>query len=161
MRELSPEQISAVTLRVAEPRDAQACRDLDRRCFPPGVAYDLAGFEVLCAEYAVRLIAEQRGRIVGMIFAEVEPKSRLGLIITVDVDPDFRRRGIGTRLMDATEQQLAALGMREVYLHFYTPHEEALRLYRQRGYVLKRRLRSYYGPGSDALLMAKTLLGGG
>jgi ribosomal-protein-alanine N-acetyltransferase len=157
MRELSPEYDSEVTLRVAELRDAKACRDLDRRCFPPEVAYDLAGFEVLCAEYSVRLVAEQHGRIVGMIFAEAEPENRVGLMITVDVDPDFRRRGIGARLMNAAERQLAALGVREVYLHFYTPHDEALRLYRQRGYVLKRRLRSYYGPGSDALLMAKVL----
>jgi ribosomal protein S18 acetylase RimI-like enzyme len=138
---------SDVTLRAAEPR----------RGFPPEVAYSLAGFQVLCAESAVRIIAENEGKVVGMIFAEADAEQGAGLIVTVDVDPAHRRRGVGTQLMDEAEKQLQALGMRQVLLHFYTPHGEALRLYRGRGYVLKGKLSSYYGPGRDALLMVKTL----
>ncbi len=146
-----------VVLREADVVDAPSCRDLDRRCFPPDVAYDLRTFRLLCTVAHVRVVADLDRRLVGMIFAELDRTSESGLIITVDVDPGLRRQGLGRRLMDLAERELASLGARTVLVHVYLPHAEAQRMYLSRGYVLKKTLPAYYGPGSDALLMAKTL----
>ncbi len=146
-----------VVLREAELADAPSCCDLDRRCFPPVVAYDLRTFRLLCTFAHVRIVAEMDRRLVGMIFAELDRANESGLIITVDVDPELRRQGLGRRLMDLAERELASLGARTVLVHVYLPHAEAQHMYLSRGYVLKETLPAYYGPGSDALLMAKTL----
>jgi ribosomal protein S18 acetylase RimI-like enzyme len=57
----------------------------------------------------VFLVAECGGRIIGTVLATHD--GRKGWINRLAVDPGFRRRGIGSRLVRKAETRLEALGM--------------------------------------------------
>ncbi|HPM76984.1 MAG TPA: GNAT family N-acetyltransferase [bacterium] len=146
-----------VELRQALPDDAPVCHRLDHACFPPEVAYDEDGFVELCEMAPVYWIAEHRGRMVGFVAADLDQANNHALIITLDVDPDCRRRGIGSALMEKAESEIGKQGVRRIYLHLYIPHYAARCLYEQRGYRPVGVLPGYYGNEVDALLMVKQL----
>ncbi len=68
----------------------------------------------------VFLVAEDAGKIVGFIYADVEDKDmpfreRYACIIYLVIIPTFRGQGVGTQLYQACEQRLKKLGMTHVY----------------------------------------------
>ena len=146
-----------VELRQGRPEDGPVCHRLDHECFPPEVAYDENSFDELSELAPVYWIAEHRGRMLGFVAADFDRANNHALIITLDVDPDFRRRGIGSALMEKAENEIARQGVKRVYLHLYTPHYAARCLYEQRGYRPVGVLPGYYGNEIDAMLMVKQL----
>ena len=121
------------------------------------MAYDEDGFVELSEMAPVYWIAEHRGRMVGFVAADLDQANNHALIITLDVDPDCRRRGIGSALMEKAESEVRERGVGRIYLHLYTPHYAARCLYEQRGYRPVGVLPGYYGNEIDALLMVKQL----
>jgi len=104
----------------------------------------------------VSLVSEVEGRIVGYIFARVE-YGNIGHIITIAVDPEYRRMGIGEKLMRAVLNILKELGCVSVYLEVRVSNKPAINLYKKLGFVVKRRVPRYYKDGEDAFLMDRTL----
>jgi ribosomal protein S18 acetylase RimI-like enzyme len=51
------------------------------------------------------------------------------------VDPAFRGKGIGTRLMDAVDEELAALGITDVIVGALPGNSNVLEIYRRRGFA--------------------------
>jgi ribosomal protein S18 acetylase RimI-like enzyme len=60
--------------------------------------------------------------------------ARIGEIESLAVLPSHRGQGIGTRLLDALEAELAAIGIRDLILGVLPGNAEAIRLYQRRGY---------------------------
>jgi len=143
-----------IKIRSASLPDAPACFALDQRCFPPDIAFELEAFEELCETAPICLVAEENDQVIGMVAAEVDRPKKIGLIITLDVDPKYRRQGIGSQLMDRAEREMRRLGVETCLLHVYTPHKSAEAFYRQRGYQPLAHLPNYYRRGEDAILMA-------
>lgn len=79
---------------------------------------------------------------------------QLGWIASIGVHPDWQRRGIGSRLMAAVEDQMAAPVVR---LTLRRSNEQALRLYQRRGYRQVKVWPSYYSDGEDGLVMERIL----
>lgn len=104
----------------------------------------------------VSLVSEVEGKIVGYIFARVEYKS-VGHIITIAVDPRYRRMGIGEKLMRAALSILRKFSCISVYLEVRVSNKPAINLYKKLGFTIKRRLSKYYRDGEDAFLMVKSL----
>lgn len=75
-------------------------------------------------------VAEEEGRITGFLFGTkrrfpylergLEPDR--GWINVLFVDPDYQRRGIGSCLLKACEEKLAALGCKNITLGAYSPN---------------------------------------
>jgi len=136
---------------------------IDQICFPPGIAYtqmDLSGF--ITRRKAITVVAEYgkdsqfAGQIVG--FAVAQPIRNIGRILTLDILPEVRRFGLGTRLMEECESRLRANGCRKIYLETATNNEPAVHLYRKLGYGVERVLPLYYPTHAlDAYLMGKEL----
>ncbi|GIF18291.1 hypothetical protein Ate02nite_10210 [Paractinoplanes tereljensis] len=57
------------------------------------------------------------------------------LIMNLWVDPEYRRQGIGTILMEASERRLRLRGHRRVALGVDTENKEAVRLYQDLAYI--------------------------
>ncbi len=75
------------------------------------------------------------------------------------VNPFFRRRGIGAALFRRVLDDLLPASFRKLYvdtsaLPKYAP---AVAFYRGVGFELEGRLRDYYGPGEDMLILGMTL----
>jgi ribosomal protein S18 acetylase RimI-like enzyme len=59
---------------------------------------------------------------------------RIAEVETLSVLPEYRGQGIGTALMDALDREIAALGIQDVIVGALAGNEDALRLYRRRGF---------------------------
>jgi len=113
------------------------------------------------------LVAEVDGRIVGYVMTRVDrglgyvywkPFKKLGHIVSIAVLPEFRRRGIGMRLMiEAMRRLKEVYGASEVYLEVRVSNDAAIRLYEKLGFRKVKQLRKYYLDGEDAWLMAREL----
>lgn len=75
-------------------------------------------------------------------------------IATLAVHPDYRRRGIGTKLLKTALQECARLGMHTATLEVRAGNLEAQALYRRLGFEVVGRRRAYYQDNhEDALIM--------
>lgn len=108
---------------------------------------------------AAVFVAEDDGRIVGRlsIARDQHPASRhvadLGLMVAIS----HRRRGIGTKLLEAALDWARHSEVRKLELHVFPHNEAAIRLYETFGFVQEGYRRGHYRRGNDyvdAILMA-------
>jgi [ribosomal protein S18]-alanine N-acetyltransferase len=142
---------SAVEVGSARLRELPAVARLQRRAFPPRLAYTLSTLALLWALPWVRLLVARRdGTIVGCIIGDRTLDG--GRVINLAVDPDMRRQGIGTALMRAAER---ALPGGDMTLMVQAENNAAQALYRSLGYVAESKAAHYYGPSRAGLRMLK------
>jgi len=145
--------MGSVNILAADWRDVRALKELDRRCFPPEDAFGFATYLRLCLQPGVvRLKAVADDRLIGFIAAESHAGGEYVNIVTVGVDPAWRRQGIGEKLMLSAERQVTSLRLR---LQVRQTNLAAIRLYRSLGYTIVGDLPGYYGD-ADGYLMEKT-----
>jgi len=87
------------------------------------------------------LVAEKNGKIIGSVIGGYD--GRRGLIYHLAVSPDFRGRGIGSRLMAEVESRLRAKGCLKCYLLVMSDNEEAMQYYEHRGWQPMSDIRLY------------------
>ena len=89
---------------------------------------------------AAVFVAERAGRIVGYVYAGIEPRSwkelreEAGFIHDVYVEEPERRCGVATALLDAAAAWLAMRGMPRIVLWTAAPNEAARRLFARLGF---------------------------
>ena len=76
-------------------------------------------------------------------------------IHTLAVADNFRRKGIGRKLMAELEKWAHNRGAKEIFLEMRTTNEEAKPLYKSLGYQVISTRKNYYGPKLDAYVMRK------
>ena len=113
----------------------------------------------LLADYnSVSLAAKVKGEVAGFIIGRIDLMNNrpVGHIMTIDVAPKFRRRGIAQRLMTETEVLLEQKGAKEIRLEDRESNEMALGLYLKLGYKKISKLEHYYGK-AHGLYLRKVL----
>lgn len=131
--------------------------ELDRACFPPGIAYSRAELRAfLSRKTAETIVAEREGRIVAFVLGCRRGRTG-GHVITLDVAASARRHGLGRRLLAELERRFRAAGVRRVRLETAVTNAPAIAFYERLGYRKTAHLASYYGPGTHAWRMDKTL----
>lgn len=147
---------SDIQVREYRPEDFSALYKLDRACFESGIAYSkntLRYFLELPASTCVLATIEED--IAGFIVSEMD--GARAHIITLDVAEKYRRRGIGTVLIDAVEHRLASLGVRSVLLETAINNDAAVSFWQRHGYQTLGTLKRYYLNRIDAYQMRKFL----
>ena len=124
---------------------------LQRRCFRRSLAYRPTTLAMLYLWPRARfLVARFAGQIVGCVIGDMHGgQSR---IISICVDPDWRRRGIGAQLLEHIEHVLPD---GNVILMVEATNVGAQQLYRQCGYIPVGESRDYYGRGRTGIWMQK------
>lgn len=104
------------------------------------------------------LIAELNGEIVGFVIGRMhrDRKSATGHILTLDVLPKHRRKGIGLRLLQEIERIFKDKGVRVCFLEAREDNIAALNLYQRFGYGEVGKLENYYG-NAHGVRLRKTL----
>ncbi len=141
--------------------DADQLFELDRICFDAGVAYSLREFRwLLRSPKTLCILAEDNGALAGFAIAQetVIRKSRGGHIVTIDVAPAYRRRGIGRLLMEQIEARLRAAGADWLRLEVSVNNSVASEFYGGLGFVGIGRIPNYYQGAVDAIVMEKNPL---
>lgn len=146
-----------MTLRNYQPEDFERICEIDRLCFPPGIAYSAPDIALGLEEPGIiALVGEEEERVAGFVLARKERRDH-GHIITIDVLPEFRRAGLATRLMTEAHQRLKEAGAKRVRLEASVENAPAIAFYQKLGYRALRRLKGYYLGEVDACLMVKDL----
>ena len=141
-------------------RDLGEILKIEKLCFTTPWSKQAFLSELLDNDRAYYLVAKVGDRAVGYIGVWLIAGE--GHITNVAVHPDFRRQGIGRKLLLAIEQIALARGHRRMTLEVRTSNEVAQRLYRKLGYVAAGIRRKYYRDNDeDAIIMWKDLDAGG
>lgn len=133
-------------------RDLREAVDLERACFGDEAWPWMDVLAALTFPDTVRLKVVQQGRMVALSFGERRRWENVGWVASIGVHPTLRRRGLGRRLLAATEHALATPVIR---LTLRPSNGGALALYRSAGYVEIDRLERYYRNGEGAIVMEK------
>jgi ribosomal protein S18 acetylase RimI-like enzyme len=166
----------AFALRAYDPSDFETLYEIDRDCYPRGIAYSRRTLRWFLEQPGGECLVAQAGEggaggvgpMAGFIISEAEgaeaeegatggPVNAEGHIITLDIVQSARRTGVGTALVGAIEQRLAARGVRRVSLETATSNEAAVAFWQRHGYRSSAVIRGYYLGRIDAYLMHKTL----
>ncbi len=88
----------------------------------------------------IMLVAESGGRIVGFLIgvirdqAPVFVRSRHGYIVDIYVDPAFRRKGVGRKLVEAAEEWFASRGLDHVRLRVSAANDSGIAFWKGIGF---------------------------
>ncbi|MDD3179763.1 MAG: N-acetyltransferase [Opitutaceae bacterium] len=149
------------TIREYGPSDFNRLCQIEKICFPPGLAYTPELLHSYIGRRgAFSLVAGPDGKgteILGFLIGQHE-RATVGHVVALDVEPAARRCGLAAQLLRAAEQRLARLGCRQVVLETAVTNEAAQKFFRKMGYVVLRTLPGFYASHAlDALLMGKRL----
>lgn len=100
------------------------------------------------------LVEDVEGRVAGHVIALVVAGE--AEIISLAVDPDHQRRGVGTRLLGACLQRWDEAGIERVVLEVRVDNAAAIALYRGASFVRVGERQAYYADGTDALILARS-----
>lgn len=137
-------------IRILEASDLAFVAEIERLCF--GEPWSEKALELLLCGDNFGVAAEEDGRTVAYVgVIAVLPE---GEITNVATHPDFRRRGIGTELLELLKNEAIARGIDSLYLEVRRSNEGARSLYEKAGFeVIGERRGFYKNPREDAVLM--------
>jgi ribosomal-protein-alanine N-acetyltransferase len=142
--------------------DLEAMFQLDEACFEEAFRFDRESIRDFAEERnaVVRIAENSCGEIAGFVIVHVERvKARWrAYVVTLDVAPGYRQRGLATWLMNDVEASLMAAGVQRMMLHVFTGNANAIRFYERMGYERIRTQHEFYGEdGLDAFVYGKEL----
>jgi [ribosomal protein S18]-alanine N-acetyltransferase len=94
------------------------------------------------------------GYVCGMVYA-IGPQCVEGYVASLAVDPDCRRMGLGTALMDAIRRRFVERGVTRLALHVRNTNVAALELYHKLGFKVEKVMPGYCEDGAPAYLMLR------
>ena len=126
----------------------QKLATLHKKCFPtkPWSADDFRDLKNSGCE----IIMSENGFIVYRIAVDEAE------IITIGVNPDFRRQGIAAAMVGIIEKTLKNQGVKKIFLEVASNNIPAQKLYENSGFIWVG-LRPKYYDGVDAILMSKDI----
>lgn len=137
----------AAAIEGASSRDLERLYTIEKECFKEEAFTKEQILQMLDNYNTVSLIArvnnEIAGFVIGMIY--VERNTLHGHILTIDVEPRFQRRGIGTLLMKEIEDIFRRKNTEFLHLEVREDNKAAISLYIKLGYVAIGKLNKYYG----------------
>jgi ribosomal-protein-alanine N-acetyltransferase len=143
-------------LRTYKPADFEALYEIDQACYEPEIAYSRRELRnYLRFPGADCVVATADGKRAGFIITAHEDE--WGYVVTIDVMEAYRRYGVGTKLLSAVEEKLAASGVREMALETATDNASAIAFWQKHGYRTRGVRKGYYPGGRDAYSMTKLL----
>jgi ribosomal-protein-alanine N-acetyltransferase len=150
----------SIRIEQASLEDLETLYELERICFGRN-AYSKQFLRLLLVDPSsipLKAVTE-KGELVGSAIGRVEKigSQVVGHVYTLDVRPDFRRRGVGAALLKSLENEFRKLGCERAILEVAVDNEPAIRLYKLLGYTFTSSLRDYYGRGRDAYRAEKNL----
>jgi tRNA threonylcarbamoyladenosine biosynthesis protein TsaB len=148
-----------VTIAVARSDDAARLSELHDACFETQwTTVDIA--RLLAMPGAIALIAMQGDQALGFILLRMAGDE--AEIISIGTRPEWRRQGIGARLIDAAVELLGQQKTARLLIEVADSNDAALALYRKFGFASVGRRRDYYqhadGRREDAAIMRKEIL---
>lgn len=138
------------------PEHAEAISRLHMAIFDTGWDTD-AVMRLLAHPGSIALVARHGVPPTMGAFALAQVAADEAEILTLGVDPPWRRKGVGNRLVQGLKRGAARGGARALFLEVAASNVAAIALYAQNGFAETGRRKAYYarssGPAEDAVVM--------
>jgi len=149
-------------IRTATPDDFERIVALEKICFPKELAYTRRQLRYLLMRANSNVLIEKTGTTLrGFIIILYRRGTKVAGVETINVDPVYRKKGIGHRLLTAAEERIRKKGIHKIRLEVAITNQAAIKLYEHAGFQKTMLLKKYYHydhDGSrDAYRMVKEL----
>jgi ribosomal protein S18 acetylase RimI-like enzyme len=136
--------------------------DLEQKCFTNEIAYSPKQLKYLITKANSTCLAEiNENDIRGFIIVLYKNGSEIAGIETLNVDPLFRGKGIGKKLLIAAEDEMTFRGIQRIRLEVSVFNTPAINLYEKSGFRKVSLIKNYYyyeqNGSHDAFRMIKEL----
>lgn len=143
-----------IKLRKFSLSDLDQVMEIEKSSFLKRQVYSKSLFEKYYREYPEGfIVAENKGGIVGYTIGQ--PKNSSGEIISLAVDPNWRKKGVGTVLTNFLINHFREKNLKEIFLHVRTKNKAGISLYQDLNFKILKTIKHYYSNGDDAFLMKK------
>lgn len=146
-------------IRPARPGDLDALVALEDKTFTTDRLSRRSFRRFIASRTNVLLVAAEGGSMLGYGLVLLRCRAAVARLYSIAVDPKARGRGVARALVSACEEAAARRGALAMRLEVQVRNSRALRLYEKQGYRPFGHYRAYYGDGSDALRLKKSLGG--
>jgi len=135
-----------ITIENASPQHLNTIWEIEKKCFEAEAFTKQQIVQLLTDPNSICLVAKLDRQIVGFIIGTIyrERKALSGHILTIDVLPTHRRKGIGLRLLQEIEKIFKEKNIKTCCLEVREDNTAALKLYKKLGYVQVGKLKMYY-----------------
>lgn len=133
---------------------------IEEKCFAKEAWSKKQLATLLQAQDSVNLAARENDEIIGFVIGLANQYNgmKIGHIVTIDVLPTHRRKGLAMTLLGSIEKEFKRIGVKVCYLEVRENNLAALGLYHKAGYSEFERLENYYSRGGHGMRLEKTLL---
>jgi ribosomal-protein-alanine N-acetyltransferase len=146
-----------ISYREATVMDIPVLVSLDREYFPY-TAWPVEQFRAEVGKKTRHFLVAQNGEeVIGYAGAFLPGAGGEGDIMTIAVNPEFRRKGIASHFIFELEKWAKARSADAMMLEVDVSNESAIALYLKLGYEKLNIRKNYYGYGRDAQIMKKAL----
>ena len=146
------------------PEDFAQLYAIEKACFEPPLRFPRRYMrELVDSPNSAAWIAEEDGQMAGFAIVEWsrqparDANRTVAYILTIEVAPRQRRRGVASELLRRAEASSFAAGASYLWLHVAESNADAIALYRAHGYCLQGREEDFYAEGIAALIFSKNL----
>jgi ribosomal-protein-alanine acetyltransferase len=148
------------SIQQASPTDLETLSNIEQECFTSEAFSKTQIASLLKAPTSIGLLAKAGGQVVGFIIGLVNDfgEIKLGHIVTIDVVPKYRRKGVGMLMLQEVEREFQNAGVKVCYLEVRADNTAAKKLYQKRGYRQVEVLEDYYYRGEHGIRLEKALL---
>jgi [ribosomal protein S18]-alanine N-acetyltransferase len=144
-------------IRPAKKEDLTALLELEKISFKEETFHKRQIEYLLLKAKSLVLVATLEGNIIGSIITLLRKHISNARIYSLNVHPSYRRTGIGSLLIDHSENLLVKMGYRNLTLEAGVNNIAARNLYISKGFSVVRKIEKYYSNGDDALRFIKRL----
>ncbi len=145
---------SGITILPATWRDVKDLHQLEKICFQLDAWPLLDILGVLSIPQIIRLKAVDKEELVGFIAVDLRRSQQTAWIATLAVLPDYRKSGIASTLIQASEAQV---DLPRIRLSVRESNQPAIQLYQKHGYQQIEIWKKYYKGGDNALVFEKVI----
>ncbi|HPB29987.1 MAG TPA: GNAT family N-acetyltransferase [Candidatus Sumerlaeota bacterium] len=121
--------------------------ELDRLCFEPPVSYTVRDVREYVSSPGTILLREYDG---GRLAAFCLGDAMDGCVITLDVHPEYRRRGLARKLLAQLLDEFSRAGVRKAVAQIAVDNLPSIALHKSFGFEIRYILYDYYPDGSAA-----------
>jgi len=136
-----------VTVEDASIRHLDRLCEIEMECFEEEAFTKRQIVQLLTDYNSVGLVARENDRILGFIIAMIYVDRNVlsGHILTIDVSPAHRQKGIGQMILQEIEKIFKTKGVKTSHLEVREDNVAAISLYTKLGYQKIGKLKNYYG----------------
>jgi ribosomal protein S18 acetylase RimI-like enzyme len=132
--------------------DVESLEELDRQCFSDTIRFNRhALWHYLSLPNSIGYLYSLNDDLLGFVIATELPEQTYN-IVTIDVEPNMLRRGIGTELIQMLITILKNRNAKGISLQVSVNNDPAIKFYLKHGFRIVETLASYY-PTEDGYQM--------